>query len=124
MENVAQNNAVLSEKIDSTMNMTNDINEQVGNVAGLVEHIVEISEKSAQHAASSSGQLESAVEATNSMAELSADVENILSDFHSQFERVRRRQVLLRESPQRLTCLRLMRQSRLQEPGMQAAALR
>ena len=47
MENVAQNNAVLSEKIDSTMNMTNDINEQVGNVAGLVEHIVEISEKSA-----------------------------------------------------------------------------
>ena len=45
MENVAQNNAVLSEKIDSTMNMTNDINEQVGNVAGLVEHIVEISEK-------------------------------------------------------------------------------
>jgi len=89
MENVAQNNAVLSEKIDSTMNMTNDINEQVGNVAGLVEHIVDISEKSAQHAASSSGQLESAVEATNSMAELSADVENILSDFHSQFERVK-----------------------------------
>ena len=89
MENVAQNNAVLSEKIDSTMNMTNDINEQVGNVAGLVEHIVEISEKSAQHAASSSGQLESAVEATNSMAELSADIENILSDFHSQFERVK-----------------------------------
>ena len=67
MENVAQNNAVLSEKIDSTMNMTDDINEQVGNVAGLVEHIVDISEKSAQHAASSSGQLESAVEATNSM---------------------------------------------------------
>ena len=82
MESVAQNNAVLSEKIDSTMNMTNDINDQVGNVAGLVEHIVEISEKSAEHADSSSKQLENAVEATNSMAKLSADVENILNDFH------------------------------------------
>lgn len=89
MENVAQNNTVLSEKIDSTMNMTNDINDQVGNVAGLVEHIVEISEKSAEHADSSSKQLENAVEATNSMAKLSADVENILNDFHSQFDRVK-----------------------------------
>ncbi len=89
MESVAQNNAVLSEKIDSTMNMTNDINDQVGNVAGLVEHIVEISEKSAEHADSSSKQLENAVEATNSMAKLSADVENILNDFHSQFDRVK-----------------------------------
>lgn len=89
MESVAENNTILSGKIDSSMDMTQDINDQVGNVAGLVGHIVEISEKSAEHADSSSKQLENAVEATNSMAKLSSDVEGILNDFHDQFERVK-----------------------------------
>lgn len=89
MENLTEKNNVLSGKIDSSMDMTQDINDQVENVAGLVEHIVEISEKSAEHAGTSSKQLEGAVEATNSMAKLSSEVEEILRDFHNQFERVK-----------------------------------
>lgn len=89
MENLTEKNNVLSGKIDSSMDMTQDINDQVENVAGLVEHIVEISEKSAEHAGTSSKQLEEAVESTNTMAKLSAEVENILKDFHNQFERVK-----------------------------------
>lgn len=89
MENLTEKNNVLSGKIDSSMDMTQDINDQVENVAGLVEHIVEISEKSAEHAGTSSKQLEEAVESTNKMAKLSAEVEGILKDFHSQFERVK-----------------------------------
>ncbi len=89
MENLTEKSNVLSGKIDSSMDMTQDINDQVENVAGLVEHIVEISEKSAQHASTSSKQLEEAVKATNAMEKLSSEVENILRDFHSQFERVK-----------------------------------
>lgn len=89
MENLTDKNNVLSGKIDSSMDMTQDINDQVENVAGLVGHIVEISEKSAEHADTSSQQLEEAVESTSKIAKLSADVEGILKDFHSQFERVK-----------------------------------
>lgn len=89
MENLTEKNNVLSGKIDSSMDMTQDINDQVENVAGLVGHIVEISEKSAEHASTSSKQLENAVETTNVMAKLSSEVESILKDFHNQFERVK-----------------------------------
>ena len=89
MEDLTEKNTVLSEKIDSSMEMTRDIDKQVVNVAELVEHIVEISEKSSAHAGSSSKELENAVEATNVMAKLSADVEIILDEFRAQFEKVK-----------------------------------
>lgn len=89
MEQLAQNNLVLSEKIDSSMRMTEDIDNQVGNVAGLVGHIVDISEKSAIHANKSSQELENAVASTNVMAKLSSDVEVILKEFRNQFDRVK-----------------------------------
>ncbi len=89
MEDLTEKNLVLSQKIDSSMEMTRDIDNQVENVAELVEHIVEISEKSATHANTSSKELENAVEATNVMAKLSADVEVILNEFREQFEKVK-----------------------------------
>ncbi len=89
MDDLTEKNAFLSQKIDSSMDMTKDIDNQVGNVAELVEHIVEISEKSAAHANTSSKELENAVEATNVMAKLSADVEVILEEFRAQFEKVK-----------------------------------
>ncbi len=89
MEDLAGKSQILGEKIDSSMDMTEDINNQVGNVAELIEHIVELSDKSAVHADSSSKELENMVESTNAMARLSSNVEVILKEFRNQFERVK-----------------------------------
>ena len=80
---------MLCESIDSSMEMSEDIDNQVVNVAELVEHIVELSDQSAAHAHSSAQQLENAVEATNTMAQLSADIEVILDEFRNQFAKVK-----------------------------------
>ena len=89
MEALVDKGNMLSQRIDSSMDMTEDIEQQVANVAGLVEHIVEISEKSALHAQSSSEELDNMVKSTNVMAKLSSDVEGILKEFRNQFERVK-----------------------------------
>lgn len=89
MEDLAGKSQQLGQKIDSSMDMTEDINNQVGNVAELIEHIVELSDKSASHADASSKELENMVESTNAMARLSSNVEVILKEFKNQFERVK-----------------------------------
>lgn len=89
MEDLAGKSQILGQKIDSSMDMTEDINNQVGNVAGLIEHIVELSDKSAVHAESSAKELENMVKSTNAMATLSSNVEVILKEFRNQFERVK-----------------------------------
>jgi len=89
MEDLTDKSRVLGEKIDSSMDMTQDIDQQVSNVAGLVEHMVEISKKSAEHAGSSYNELKSVVETTNTMAKLSSEAEVILSEFRKQFEKVK-----------------------------------
>lgn len=89
MEELSGKSQLLGQKIDSSMDMTEDINNQVGNVAGLIEHIVELSDKSAEHAGSSARELENMVESTNAMARLSNNVEVILKEFKNQFERVK-----------------------------------
>lgn len=89
MEDLTEKSHTLSQKIDSSMEMTEDIDQQVGNVAGLVNHMVEISQKSATHAGNSYNELKSAVEATNTMAKLSAEAEVILTEFRNQFEKVK-----------------------------------
>jgi len=89
MEALSDKSRELSGRIDSSMAMTEDIDNQVGNVAGLVERIVTLSDKSVKQASDSSKQLEMAVESTNTMAKLSADVEVILKEFNRQFEKVK-----------------------------------
>ena len=89
MEDLTDKSQVLSEKIDSSMEMTEDIDNQVSNVAGLVGHMVEISKKSAEHAGSSYTELKSVVETTNVMAKLSSEAEVILKEFRNQFDRVK-----------------------------------
>ncbi len=89
MVDLSDQNHILSGKIDSTMDMSEDIDNQVENVAGLVEHIMEISQKSTEQAHQSTLKLEAAMESTNSMAELSAEVDAILGDFRNQFEKVK-----------------------------------
>ena len=89
MEDLSERNNVLSDRIDSTMDMSENIDSQVENVAELVEHIMAISQRSTEQAAQSTQKLEAAMESTNSMAELSAEVDAILNDFRNQFEKVK-----------------------------------
>lgn len=89
MEELVVNSNALGEKIYSSMEMSQDIDNQVANVNDLVAHIVELSAKSTRHANRSSDELGNAVEATNSMAKLSSEVEVILHEFKNQFERVK-----------------------------------
>lgn len=89
MGDLAEKNRMLSQRIDSSMEMTKDIDQQVENVASLVENIVQISEKSEEHANSSAIELEKVVESTNAMAKLSTEVETVLNEFKNQFERVK-----------------------------------
>lgn len=89
MEDLTDKSRVLGEKIDSSMEMTEDIDQQVSNVAGLVGHMVEISKKSAEHAGNSYTELRTVVESTNAMAKLSSEAEVILNEFRNQFEKVK-----------------------------------
>jgi len=89
MEDLTDKSRVLGERIDSSMEMTEDIDQQVSNVAGLVEHMVEISKKSAEHAGNSYTELKNVVETTNTMAKLSSEAEVILNEFRNQFEKVK-----------------------------------
>ena len=89
MEELSENNDVLSQKIDSSMDMTEDINSQVGNVAELTERIVSIINESVDHATTSSQELANVVASTNQMAQLSSDVEKILGEFRQQFDMVK-----------------------------------
>ncbi len=89
MEDLTDKSRMLSQEIDSSMEMTENIDQQVSNVAGLVEHMVEISKKSADHAGSSYMELKNVVETTNRMANLSFEAEVILKEFRQQFEKVK-----------------------------------
>lgn len=89
MEELVVNSNELGEKINSSMEMSQDIDNQVANVNDLVAHIVELSAKSTRHANRSSDELGNAVNATNSMAKLSSEVEVILREFKNQFECVK-----------------------------------
>lgn len=89
MKGLVRQNQALSESIDSSMEMTRDIDNQVSNVAGLIEHMVKVSNESAENAGNSAKELENAVAATNEMARISAEVEKVLNDFRQQFEKVK-----------------------------------
>lgn len=89
MEELSVESDKLSQRIDSSMEMTEDISEQVGNVADLITRIVELSDKSVKQASASSAELGNAVESTNTMARLSSEVETVLQEFRAQFERVK-----------------------------------
>lgn len=89
MEELAGQGSTLSREIDSSMEMTEDIDQQVANVSELVEQIVALSERSATQATTSYKELEGAVTATNKMAKLSEEVEVVLNDFRNHFERVK-----------------------------------
>ncbi len=89
MTDLNANNAVLQEKTSSSMEMTQTINHQVGNVATRIQEIVGLMQQSVTNAKESSEQLETVVQMTTQMAELSAEVENILKEFRNEFNMVK-----------------------------------
>ena len=89
MVQLADNNEVLSEKTLSSIEMTTVIENQVKNVEGLMEQVVELINASMVHANTSSEDLKEVVDTTNKMASLSAEVERILEEFKQEFENVK-----------------------------------
>ena len=86
---LSQKNEVLSDRINSSIRMTEDIDNQVENMTELMSRILSISQKSTVQAQDSKNELAEAVNSTNAMAELSTQVETILNDFTDHFDRVK-----------------------------------
>ncbi|MBQ8632116.1 MAG: methyl-accepting chemotaxis protein, partial [Lachnospiraceae bacterium] len=89
MVQLSDNNEVLSERTLSSIEMTTVIDNQVKNVAELMEQVVDLINKSVDHANTSSEDLKEVVDTTNKMANLSAEVERILAEFKNEFENVK-----------------------------------
>lgn len=90
MNKLSVNNTTMSEKAMSSLDMTEDINTQVENVASLVTKMANLINESAAHAKKSSGELSAVVGATNEMADVSGEVERVLSEFKTEFEMVKK----------------------------------
>ena len=89
MEELAQNNTVLGERTESSLNMTEDINTQVSNVSNLVEKMATSINESANNARTSAQELSVVVQSTNEMTELSGQVEKVLAEFQEEFAMVK-----------------------------------
>lgn len=89
MDELTDNNRTLQERTQSSQNMTETINTQVQNVAGLIGEMVELVHESVGHANASREDLENVITTTQHMSELSTEVEKVLHDFASQFEMVK-----------------------------------
>ena len=89
MQTLADNNGVLNDKTLSSMEMTRVIDNQVKDVAGLMEQVVQLIGASVNHANVSAEELTEVVEITNKMATLSTEVERILEDFRNEFQNVK-----------------------------------
>ena len=90
MNELSENNAVLYESTNSSLDMTNKISTQVGNVAGLVEDMAALMSESVAQANTSSEQLEDVVVSTKEMASLSEEVDRILHEFQEEFANVKK----------------------------------
>ncbi|MBQ9765997.1 MAG: methyl-accepting chemotaxis protein [Lachnospiraceae bacterium] len=89
MHALANDNSVLNDKTMSSMEMTSVIDTQVNNVADLMDQVVTLIEASVEHANISSEELVEVVDTTNKMAELSAEVEQVLAEFQEEFQNVK-----------------------------------
>lgn len=89
MEELLANNVVLTEKTDSSIDMTGKINAQVENVASMIQEMVSLMEATVSHSQMSSEQLADVMNSANEMAALSTEVDEILQNFKKEFEMVK-----------------------------------
>lgn len=85
MKELNDNNGILQEKTNSSKDMTTKINDQVKNVAALIDQMIELMNQSMTRTETSSNELGAVVETTNVMAQLSTEVEHILKEFRHGF---------------------------------------
>lgn len=89
MKELSHNNDILHDKTYSSTRMTTQINNQVENVASLINEVVRLVSESVEHTDTSSKELADVVESTKTMAELSGEVDNILREFQQEFSKVK-----------------------------------
>ena len=89
MKELSHNNDILHDKTYSSIQMTTRINNQVENVASLINEVVQLVSESVEHTDTSSKELADVVESTKTMAELSGEVDNILREFQQEFSKVK-----------------------------------
>ena len=69
--------------------MTTDINSQVEHVVSMIHEMVSLTDESIHHAQISSADLEGLVTTAGTMSKLSSEVEQVLTEFTSEFEKVK-----------------------------------
>ncbi|MBQ4284630.1 MAG: methyl-accepting chemotaxis protein [Lachnospira sp.] len=89
MEELTNNNLILRDRTDSSLEMTNKISMQVENVAERIQNTLVVMEQSVSKAKRSTEQLDEVVKSTNEMAKLSEEVDSILKEFKKEFDMVK-----------------------------------
>lgn len=89
MNELTQNSSSLTDRTASSLEMTTDINSQVQNVGELIEQMVTLTTESQGHAAVSGADLEELVKTAHTMSDLSSEVDKVLRDFKTEFEKVK-----------------------------------
>lgn len=89
MSELSAQNSLLTEKTDSSINMSSDIGKQMEHVADMTTQMVSLINESNSHAQTSSGELANLVETTHTMADLSEEVSRIVKDFSEKFAMVK-----------------------------------
>lgn len=87
-QSLTRENNILQERTASSLDMITDINTQVQNVGNLISQMVDLARKSGRRAENSYKDLEALLSTTNTMSQLSKEVENILHEFQNVFDLV------------------------------------
>ena len=89
MDKLENNNSNLRSTTTSSNDMTSDISSQVSHISKMIEEMVMLTEQSNEHAQISSKDLENLITTTNTMAELSNEIDQILNEFREDFNMVK-----------------------------------
>ena len=89
MDTLNNNNINLQTTTTSSVDMTSDISSQVQHIAVMIEEMVKLIDESGTHAQNSSEDLNSLLQTTRTMSELSSDTEQTLQAFKDEFEMVK-----------------------------------
>ena len=89
MEVIVDKSNSLRNSTNSSLTMTKTISGQVSHVSALVEETVVLAGQSAEHAKTSNVQLKDVISSTTEIKKLTTAIEEILTNFKNEFERVK-----------------------------------
>ena len=90
LHKLQSHNTNLQNTTTSSNDMTSDIHAQVSHVAEMIEQMVTLTATCSEHAQVSSADLENLITTTNTMAELSGNIEQTLKEFKDDFAMVKK----------------------------------